>query len=464
MTTDIFIRSYRGDAEWFKYSIQSIQKYVTGYRKIILCVPAQDGTIFDEIIRPYKNIELVFSAAYSDDYLGQQISKLSAHKYSDADCYLYLDSDCIIGRKISVNDFIVEGRPILWKTAYASFHREGAFSWQAITAKAIGKTPNFEYMRRFPFVFLRSTLIEFADYIKRTHGIHVDRYIQKQPYRQFSEFNAIGFYADLFDNRRYDVRDTEAGPMPDSPILQFWSWGGILPEIKAKIEEALKGNPVRQTKHGFYVLDGDTHIGKWAEESGRLDHDQSMLPLVLAHIKEGDTVVDAGAYIGDHTVAYSKAVGASGGVYAIEANPDAFKCLELNVAQLGNVICHNTPLGTGDETVSVASIDPNFGTAFLKEGEVKTISIDSLKLKSCNFIKIDCEGYEPRILKGATKTIKKHKPTLLIEVNRGALERYGSSPQELISQVESLGYTVENIYKEQGLSGEQFDIICKAKV
>lgn len=463
MTTDIFIRSYKGDAEWFTYSIQTIQKYVSGYRKIILCVPAPDGPIFDDIIRPYKNIELVFSAAYSDDYLGQQISKLSAHKYSDADCYLYLDSDCIINRKIAVNDFIVEGRPILWKTAYSTFHQEGASSWQAITARAIGKTPEFEYMRRFPFVYLRKTLIDFADYIKQTHGIHIDRYVQKQPYRAFSEFNALGFYADLYNNRLYDVRDTNAGPMPESFIMQFWSWGGITPEIKAKIDDAIKGNPVRQTRHGFYVIDGDTHIGKWAEESGRLDHDQSMLPLVLAHIKEGDTVVDAGAYIGDHTIAYSKAVGASGYVHAIEANPDAFNCLELNVAKLTNVGCWPNALGTGEEAVSVASIDPNYGTAFLKDGEVKTISIDSLKFKSCDFIKIDCEGYEPRILQGAVRTIKKHKPTLLIEVNRGALERYGSSPQALISQVESLGYTVENIYKEQGLSGEQFDIICKAK-
>jgi FkbM family methyltransferase len=376
---------------------------------------------------------------------------------------MYLDSDCIITQKIDVADFLVDGRPIVWKSSYASITPEGGFSWQEFTSKVIGQTPTHEYMRRFPFLYLSTTLIDFADYIKRTHGKHIDRYIQKQAYRQFSEFNAIGFFAELFHNRYYEFIDTDAGPMPESHIIQFWSWGGISPEIKAKIDEALKGNPVRKTKHGFYVLDGDTHIGKWSEESGRLDHDQNMLPSVLKHIKEGDTVIDAGAYIGDHTIAYSRVVGTSGNVIAIEANQDAFNCLELNMASLSNVKCYNTPLGTGKETVSVTSLDPNFGTAFLKEGEIKTISIDGLKLKECHFIKIDCEGYEPLILQGGAKTIKKHKPTLLIEVNDGALKRYGSSREALIKQVEELGYSVENIYKEQGLLDEQFDIICKAK-
>jgi hypothetical protein len=63
------------------------------------------------------------------------------------------------------------------------------------------------------------------------------------------------------------------------------------------------------TKHGFAVLENDQWISRWAEEEGRLDHDQNMLPLILKHIYRGDTVVDVGAFIGDHTIAYSEKVG-----------------------------------------------------------------------------------------------------------------------------------------------------------
>ena len=78
------------------------------------------------------------------------------------------------------------------------------------------------------------------------------------------------------------------------------------------------------------VLENDSHISRWVEETGKLDHDEYSLPIILKHIKEGDYVVDAGAFIGDHTVAYVKAVGSTGRVYAFEPNLSAYECLVYN--------------------------------------------------------------------------------------------------------------------------------------
>ncbi len=52
------------------------------------------------------------------------------------------------------------------------------------------------------------------------------------------------------------------------------------------------------------VIEGDEYLSKWVIDSGRLDHDQNSLPIILAYIKEGYTVIDAGANIGSHALAY----------------------------------------------------------------------------------------------------------------------------------------------------------------
>jgi tRNA G37 N-methylase Trm5 len=83
------------------------------------------------------------------------------------------------------------------------------------------------------------------------------------------------------------------------------------------------------------VIASDTHIGRWIEETGRLDHDQYLLPKIVPLIPEGGTVVDAGALYGDHTLAYAKAVGPYGEVFAFEPNPQSYTCLKKNMETFG---------------------------------------------------------------------------------------------------------------------------------
>ena len=49
--------------------------------------------------------------------------------------------------------------------------------------------------------------------------------------------------------------------------------------------------------NGIAVIEGDSHISMWVEQSGRLDHDTYALPIILDHIPEGGIVVDGGAFI-----------------------------------------------------------------------------------------------------------------------------------------------------------------------
>ena len=64
--------------------------------------------------------------------------------------------------------------------------------------------------------------------------------------------------------------------------------------------------------NGIATIESDLCISKWVRESGRLDHDQNMLPLLKPFIPLHGVVFDIGAFIGDHTIFYSNRVGDKG--------------------------------------------------------------------------------------------------------------------------------------------------------
>lgn len=206
------------------------------------------------------------------------------------------------------------------------------------------------------------------------------------------------------------------------------------------------------------ILETDTHISHWVEESGRLDHDQYALPIILEYVAEGHTVVDAGAFIGDHTLAYCNAVGKSGRVYAFEPNPRAFECLEHNCPTAKN---YNCGLSNVEESVCYSS-DSNAGAGRITHNsndnviEIKTITLDSLNLSALDFFKIDVEGYELNVLLGAQKTISKFRPTFWIEINVGALAQQNKTPQDILNFLNQFNYSV-SVFPE---IGEQYDILC----
>jgi FkbM family methyltransferase len=204
-----------------------------------------------------------------------------------------------------------------------------------------------------------------------------------------------------------------------------------------------------------HVIDGDTHISRWVEESGRLDHDQNMLPLTLPYLT--GTVIDVGAFIGDHTVFYAQH-GPS--VLAFEPSQEAFTCLCRNIEELNNVRAFRVGLGASPGNAAVIQ-NANAGMAALVDGgDVPIVTLDSLNLSDVSFIKIDAEGWECDVLEGARETIARCRPAMLIEVNDSALRARGRKPGELIVKIEGMRYRMRNIYHDQPMQGPQYDALC----
>jgi FkbM family methyltransferase len=161
-------------------------------------------------------------------------------------------------------------------------------------------------------------------------------------------------------------------------------------------------------------------------------------------VQPGQVVIEVGANIGAHTVFLAKQVGTSGVVVAFEPQRLVFQTLCANVSlnSLPNVVALQQAVGAEPGTVKVPELDwnreNNFGGLSLGEYEkgddVPVVTLDSLKMRRCDFIKVDVEGMEEQALRGGEGLIRRLKPVLYVENDR--LEKSDS----LIRYIDSLGY------------------------
>ncbi len=231
---------------------------------------------------------------------------------------------------------------------------------------------------------------------------------------------------------------------------------------------------IKQTNEGWYIIEGDSHVGAWIEQNKKLDHDDFLIPLACSNMRPGWVVMDCGALYGDHSIAYARTVGKDGAVIAIEANKLAFECLSKNAEKFeAPMFCMNLALCDFHGGMAVHIMDEhNVGASKVtKEGKesktespVRTATIDGIvtaaNLDRLDFIKIDCEGWELSILKGANDTLKKFRPVLLIEMNSWALSQQDASYKDIYDYLLKHNYAWRIAQPEAKGGDQQYDILC----
>ena len=147
-------------------------------------------------------------------------------------------------------------------------------------------------------------------------------------------------------------------------------------------------------------------------------------------VREGDTVVDAGANWGVHTLCLARLVGASGKVHAFEPHPEVVKELRWNVERNGlrQVSIHACGLldkaavlpfvlGASSKTSHIsASSEASVSSVSVPCQTLDSLS-DELGLHSLRLLKLDVEGAESLALKGAVNTIADSRPHMVIELH-----------------------------------------------
>ncbi len=168
-------------------------------------------------------------------------------------------------------------------------------------------------------------------------------------------------------------------------------------------------------------------------------YDLSVSEVLFRLVQAGDVVVDAGANVGYMTVLAAVAAGPSGTVHAFEPHPGLFSVLEQNVAASGHrfpmarVVLHDAALGDQEGRADLAlpeALANNDGLAYVvrdaNQSAVKTIAVrletlDATVTEDISVMKLDVEGFELQVLKGAARTLASRRIRhIVFEDHKGA--------------------------------------------
>ncbi len=166
-------------------------------------------------------------------------------------------------------------------------------------------------------------------------------------------------------------------------------------------------------------------------------HEEHVQALLAEHVRAGMTVYDIGAHIGFFSLQCAQLVGPRGHVYAFEPRVENAERLRANAKANGATNIDVRPLAVSDASGEAAFVthESSLEGCLAQDGaassvSVRTESIDALVrdgMPPPDFIKIDVEGAEDRVIRGAARTIARHRPVMLIEIHtpeagRGVVE------------------------------------------
>ena len=189
--------------------------------------------------------------------------------------------------------------------------------------------------------------------------------------------------------------------------------------------------------NGFWVPSNDVHIEQW--KSGLPFTQNKCLNKFIKYCesqtKKMKTVIDVCAWCGT----WAKAIEPfAKKVIAFEPDKTHFECLQRNCT----VNCTPRMEAVGAQLQEVSLTEDNFTQAKRvdEKGNIRMITLDHMEYEHVDMIKIDVEGYEMEVLKGATKTLESVK-YLMIELNNNT-KKYGSNNIEVEKYIVSLGFKV----------------------
>lgn len=198
---------------------------------------------------------------------------------------------------------------------------------------------------------------------------------------------------------------------------------------------------IEKLSGGLWVPSMDNQIEQWRNEGHPYMQDTCLNELIEwcnIQNKKFNLIVDVGAWCGTWALSMQRF---AKNIYCYEPNKVHFECLERNVSTHSHVRVYNQAIGNQEGFVKLTEDSATQNTRVLIEkGETKINMLDTLGLSGVDFIKIDVEGLEMEVLKGAGKTLE-NVEYLMVELN-GNSERYGSSKRDIKKHLKSLGFKV----------------------
>lgn len=171
----------------------------------------------------------------------------------------------------------------------------------------------------------------------------------------------------------------------------------------------------------------------------------------VENIKAGNTCIDVGANIGHHAIIMSQAVKEGGIVYAFEPIPFIRTQMEESIVlnNIKNIQIFSEGLSDAEGELNLNINEHNVGASSLvNPGDgvslpVQLKTLDSYDFKNIDFIKIDVEGFEYNVLKGAESTIAQCHPKILLEYSPVYYQKHSpSDSKNILEFLKKYNYTL----------------------
>lgn len=208
--------------------------------------------------------------------------------------------------------------------------------------------------------------------------------------------------------------------------------------------------------------------GDWlahAFKSITQDHHRELTPLLQRFIPAEGVVIDVGAHAGQFARMFA-AIASRGQVFSFEPSPYARSILQAAVTWRAVRNITIVPKGLGDAPGTLELATPikrrgglGYGLAHVPaagesaEGQrrdsIEIITLDTFVsaqgLTRLDFIKVDVEGFEGRVMAGAKAALLRFKPALLLELHSKHLARGGDTAEGVAASLAALGYSAQRL-------------------
>ena len=256
-------KTYKNDLQWLYYSLLSIKKFVKGIGEIIIyCHDVCVGELYTLIQTVDIECRIIPVSYDYHGYLKQMVIKASCFKDVKTKYIAIIDSDTVFNVEFNIKNLIEPSGKIVWYYWNNLPQNTEVRVWKESYESMTKTQQNVHYMSNgFPFVFTTESLREAYDKFIELHGVDYNTFCMNgcskyniragEPIagpagrfldlaKIFEEFEWLGYYCHNF-SEDYTFTPTEFSNRT-SKLTQFWSHGGLTPDIKRQIETMLHIN------------------------------------------------------------------------------------------------------------------------------------------------------------------------------------------------------------------------------
>ena len=196
---------------------------------------------------------------------------------------------------------------------------------------------------------------------------------------------------------------------------------------------------------GWWFPDGEEHLPGWMADprvrmilNKRPAYQGQKQHAVMDLCRQHRVAVDVGAHVGlwSYNLAHRFTQ-----VHAFEPVAAHRECFARNLEGIENVTLHPCALGDREARVNIRTEPTSSGDSRVDgPGEIPMHTLDSFRLEEVDLLKIDTEGFELFILRGAEELLARQKPVVIVEQKRGHASRFGLGDKDAVPYLKSLGY------------------------